>query len=341
MPPRFTERIAWGAGLFAGAALLLLAWLVRDVLLLGFAGVLLGLVFRTPAEWLAARTPVPHGLAVILVVAAIIGLLGGAFAIRGAEIRRQADELREQIPRAARGLEARLERSELGREVVENVPAPAELLPDSAGAVQRATGVVSRTFAVLANMLIVLFLGIVFALTPRVYNENAVRLVPRARRAEATEFLGAVGRTLRWWLLGRLISMTTIGILTWIGLSLLGVPLAFVLALLAALLSFVPNIGPVVSAAPAILLGLVESPQLALGVALLYLGIQAVESWLLDPVIDRKTIYLPPALTVLAQLAMAVVGGLVGVALATPMAAVAVVATRKLYVEGVLGDRTG
>lgn len=338
MPPRFSDRIAWGAGLFAGAALLLLVWMVRDVLLLGFAGILLGLVFRAPAEWLAARTSLPHGIAVIVVVLAILGLLVGAFAVRGREIRDQAQELREQIPRAAERLQAQLERSELGREVVKSVPGPGAILPDSGG-VQRAAGAVTRTFAVLANVLIVLFLGIVFALTPKVYTENALRLVPLKARARARALVGELDHTLRWWLLGRLISMSAIGLLTWIGLTVLDVPLAFVLALLAALLSFVPNIGPVVSAAPAILLGLVDGPERAMLVALLYLAVQAIESWFLDPVIDRKTIYLPPALTVLAQLAMGVIAGLGGVALATPLAAVAAVATRRLYVEGVLGDR--
>jgi predicted PurR-regulated permease PerM len=338
MPPRFSDRIAWGAGLFAGAALLLLVWMVREVLLLGFAGILLGLVFRAPAEWLAARTPLPHGIAVIVVVLAMFGMLGGAFAVRGREIRDQAQQLREQIPRAAERLQAQLERSELGREVVNNVPGPGEILPDSGG-VQRAAGAVTRTFAVLANVLIVLFLGVVFALTPRVYTENALRLVPLKSRERARALFAELDHTLRWWLLGRLISMSAIGLLTWIGLTVLDVPLAFVLALLAALLSFVPNIGPVVSAVPAILLGLVIGPERAMLVALLYLAVQAIESWLLDPVIDRKTIYLPPALTVLAQLAMGVIAGLGGVALATPLAAVAAVSTRRLYVEGVIGDR--
>ena len=331
--------MAWGAGLFAGAALLLLVWMIRDVLLLGFAGILLGLVFRAPADWLTARTAVPHGVAVMLVILAMLGLVAGVFVVRGAEIRDQANQLREEIPGAAARLQAQLERTELGREVVENVPDPAALLPDSAGAVQRATGAVTRTFAVLANMLIVLFLGIVLALTPKVYTETALRLVPQQRRARARALFADLDHTLRWWLLGRLISMSAIGLLTWIGLTVLDVPLAFVLALIAALLSFVPNIGPVVSAVPAVLLGLVQSPERALMIAGLYLAVQAIESWLLDPIIDRKTIYLPPALTVLAQLAMAVLAGLPGVALATPLAAVAAVTTRRLYVEGVLGDR--
>lgn len=132
--------------------------------------------------------------------------------------------------------------------------------------------------------------------------------------------------------------MAVIGILTAVGLALLDIPLAVVLALIAALLSFIPNIGPVLSAAPAVLLGLVESPQKALAVAGLYLGIQFVESYILAPIVDRKTIYLPPALTVVTQLTMALVAGLLGVALATPLLAMVVVLVRTLYVEDVLGD---
>jgi predicted PurR-regulated permease PerM len=133
--------------------------------------------------------------------------------------------------------------------------------------------------------------------------------------------------------------MTAIGLLTGIGLALLGIPLAFVLAVIAALLTFVPNIGPVVSAVPAVLLGLIRSPGTALAVLGLYLGVQMVESYLLSPIIDRKTVYLPPAATIAAQLVMGVAAGLLGVALATPLLAVAIVLVRTLYVEDALGDR--
>ncbi len=187
----------------------------------------------------------------------------------------------------------------------------------------------------------ILFLGIVFALGPATYLAGVVRLVPIARRDRAREILRRLGSTLRWWLFGRLISMVVIGVLTGIGLSLLGVPLAIVLALLAALLSFILNIGPILAAVPAVLLGFLQSPAQALYVGLLYLGVQIVETYVLAPFIDRKTIYLPPALTVLAQLTMAVFAGLLGVALATPILAIGVVLVRAVYVEDVLGDTIG
>jgi predicted PurR-regulated permease PerM len=335
----FLLRAGWGAGLLAGAALLLALWFLRDVVLLGFAGLLLALLLRTPADWLVHRTRLPEGVAVGLVTLAVLGLLAGLFLWRGPAIGDQVRELREQIPAAVEQLDNRLRAHDWGRFLRDNLPEPAELLPDTQGAVARATGVLSGTFTFLTNTVLILFLGLVLALAPSTYVRGAVRLVPPRRRERARDVLHQLAHTLRWWLVGRLISMAVIGVLTGVGLALLDAPLAVVLALIAALLSFIPNIGPVLSALPAVLLGLAERPRLALSVAGLYVGVQFVESYILSPIVDRKTIYLPPALTVLAQLSMAVVAGLLGVALATPLLAVVVVLVRTLYIEDGLGDR--
>ena len=334
----FLERAGWGVGFAFGAALLLLVWLARDVVLLGFAAVLLALLLRTPADWVSRRTGIPGGIAVGLVALAATLLIVAVFWLRGADIGAQFTELREQVPSAVERVEAWLRQYGWGRSLVDNVPEPEQLLPESSGVLSQATGVISRTFGVLSTFVIILFLGLVFAIGPRAYTENALRLLPSRRRDRGREILGQLASTLRWWLLGRLISMAFIGVLTGIGLMLLDVPLALILAIIAALLSFIPNIGPLLALAPAFLIGLAQSPGTALAVGALYLGVQVVESYILAPVIDRKTVYLPPAATVLAQLAMALAGGLLGVAVATPLLAATVVLVRTLYVEDVLGD---
>ena len=317
---------------------LLFVWYARDILLLAFAGVLFAVFLRSPATWLSARTPLPVPVSLAIVALSLVGLLTLAFWLHGSAIGEEAAALRERLPQAAEQLKERLAEHELGRRAIEQAPDPGTLLPDTESAVQRATGVVSRTFSMLANFAIILFIGLVVAGGPRPYVEGIVALVPSARQERAREIIAAVVGTMRWWLLGRLISMATVGVLTWLGLWLLGIPLAFVLALLAALLSFIPNLGPILSAMPAILLGLAESPRTALYVALLYMAVQAFESWVIDPIIDRKTVYLPPALVILAQLTMALIGGLLGVALATPLIAVFVVIVKMLYIEDTLGQ---
>lgn len=319
--------------------LLLFVWFVRDVLLLAFAGVLFGIFLRRLATWVSAHTPLGPSWALTLVAVALVGTFVGVFWARGPGIAEEVRTLRERLPQAAESLEARLAQYDWGQRAIEQAPSPQELLPDNPDAISRVTGVASRTFGAVASFAVILFLGLVFAATPGVYRAGLLALLPERRVARAREVLDRLYDTLWWWLVGRLASMTFIGVVTGVGLWLLGVPLAFVLGLLAALLSFIPNIGPILSAVPAILLALAQGPRQALWVALLYVGVQLVESFALDPYIDRKTVYLPPALTILAQLVLAVFTGILGVALATPLAAAAVVLVTMLYVQDVLGRR--
>ena len=336
---RGTARRALAAAASIGAVvvLLLFLWHARQVLLLGFAGVLLAIFFRRLAALIAAHTPLGPRGALPIVVVGLVGAFAAVGWLRGPVVAEEVRALRETLPAAVEALEARLVRYDWGRQVVDHTPSPAALLPDKDDVFTRATGIVSRTLGTLASFAVVLFLGIVFAATPRVYVHGILALLPAHRVARGREVLEALGDTLWWWLIGRAIAMAFLGVVTWMGLLLLGVPLAFVLALLAALLSFIPNIGPVLSALPAILLGLAQGPRVALWVALLYVGVQIVESYVLAPIIDRKTVYLPPALTVLAQLTLAAFAGLLGVALATPLVAALVVLVTMLYVQDVLG----
>lgn len=332
------------AAIMAGATaavvvVLLLLWYARDVLLLGFAGTLLAIFFRRLATLVSDHIRLPTSVSLPLVVLAIAALLSGAFVMRGPSIASEVRTLREQLPQAVEQLQQRLARYEWGRRAIEEAPSPRQLLPDDRNAVSRVTGVVSSTFSAVANFVIILFLGVVLAGTPSVYVNGLLALVPQRNVGRGREVLDTLAETLWWWLIGRVVAMTFIGLATGIGLWLLGVPLAFVLGLLAALLSFIPNIGPILSAIPAVLLALVDGPRQALWVGLLYAGVQAFESYVLDPIIDRKTVYLPPAVTVLAQLTLALFAGLLGVALATPLTAAFTVLVTMLYVQDVLGRR--
>lgn len=336
-----TRRVLINAAAVAALVIgLLFLWHARDVLLLVFGGVLLGIFLRRLATFVSAHTRLAPSPALALVLLAITGALVAAFWLQGDRIATESGRLREDLPRAMAELRARIAGSELGEDLMAELPDdPATLLPDDQDAVSQVTGFVSRTFSALAGGAVILFLGIVFAATPGIYVQGILALFPQHRVPRMREALETVSDTLWWWLIGRLISMTFIGLVTGVGLALLGVPLAFVLGLLAALLSFIPNLGPILSALPAILLGLAQGPHTALWVAALYSVVQVVESYLLEPIIDRKTIYLPPALTITAQLLMALAAGLLGVMLATPLAAAIVVLVTMLYVQDVLGRR--
>jgi len=131
-------------------------------------------------------------------------------------------------------------------------------------------------------------------------------------------------------------TMLTVGLITWLGLLLLGVPLALGLAFLAFLLEFIPVLGPIAAAVPAILVGLSVSPMLGLWVTLLYIGIQQVESYLLLPLVQRWALHFPPALSLIGILVFGVLFGWVGVLLAAPLMVATTVWVRKLYLESIL-----
>lgn len=176
------------------------------------------------------------------------------------------------------------------------------------------------------------------ALAASLYRRGLLRLLPRSGGPDAEEAMDAASGALRKWLLGKLVSMLLVGILTTTGLWLLGVPLALSLGVLAGALEFVPFIGPVVAAVPGILFAFTQSPSTALYVALLYLGIQQVESYLIMPLVQRWAVALPPALAILAVVGFGVLFGVLGLLFAVPLMVLVMVLVEKLYVETALGQ---
>ena len=172
-------------------------------------------------------------------------------------------------------------------------------------------------------MLLIFFIGLFLGIQPRLYIDGIVKLVTLSKRDRAREILGEIGAGLKWWLAGKLVAMVCVGGLTFLGLRLLGIGMALTLAVLAALLTFIPNFGPIIAAVPAVLIGLLEGPATALWIVGLYVAIQTVESYVITPLIQQQAVSLPPALTITSQLVMAVFVGGLGLALATPLTVVA------------------
>jgi predicted PurR-regulated permease PerM len=191
----------------------------------------------------------------------------------------------------------------------------------------------STTLGALVNIAVVLFMGVYMAINPGWYRRGVLRLISPPRRARAREILDAIGHTLRWWLFGRAVGMTIVGIMTTLGLWLLGVPFAAGLGVLAGLLDFVPFAGPILAAAPGVLVALSDGTIQVIYVLLLYFSIQLLEGYVLTPLIELRSVHLPPALTIGAQVLLGVLVGPIGVAVATPLTAVIVVLIEKLYVE--------
>jgi predicted PurR-regulated permease PerM len=308
-----------------------------DVFLLIFAGLLVSIFLTSLSGTLVRWVGLSSGWALAVVIVALFLFFAAASYFAAPNVADQFDDLVKKVPESVENIKAQLASYTWGKNLLEEAQ-PENMLQGSRRVIQGVGGAFSSVLGWFANFVIIVFIGLYGAIEPGLYRRGFLHLLPKRRRARAAEVLSEVGETLKWWLIGKFFGMAVIGAMTTIGLWLLNVPLALILGLIAALFTFIPNIGPILAAVPAILLGLAESPEQALYVGLLYLGTQAVESYLLTPMVQRKTIELPPALTLSAQVFMGIILGGLGVALATPLTAVALVATKMLYVEDELGD---
>lgn len=210
-----------------------------------------------------------------------------------------------------------------------------------AGARRFFFGFITSTIAAVTGVVLVLVLAIYIAAEPDTYHRGLMHVVPFAGRRRTGEVLSAMAQALRKWLVTQLIAMAAIGTVTTLTLWALGIEAALPLGILAGLLEFVPTVGPLLSAVPAIAMGFVESPQKALYVGLAYIAIQQMENHLLIPFLMRSGVDLPPALTIIAQALMALVFGFLGLLVAVPMLAATLVAVKMLYVNDVVGDPVG
>ncbi len=213
-----------------------------------------------------------------------------------------------------------------------------EIFTGGATVLLRIAGVFSTAFGVLAGLLIVLLIGIFFAASPETYRNGFLRLLPVAKRKRVAEVMDETAHVLRWWILGQMVSMAVVGSLVTVGLWFLGVPLAPVLGLISMLCTFVPYLGPIVSAIPGLLIAWSVSPTLLLYALILYLVVENLEGSVITPLIQQRAVKLPPGLTIGAQMLAGVVWGVLGIVFATPLLAAAMVVIKRLYVEDVLGD---
>jgi predicted PurR-regulated permease PerM len=331
--------MALGLSVLVGVLVLMTA-LALDVLLLSFLSLLLALGLRDTARRLSRHTrlPLPAALVAVMIV---LTALGWAFVTLAApSVAAQSKELARTLPQSLERLQQALAGTEWGRTALASLPQPQEVLPRARELLGRATGVFSATFGVLANVFVLVTVTLFLAFELGGYKEAALRLVPPARRLRAREVMDEVGRTLSLWLVGRVIAMVAISVLTAVGLWVLGVPLALILALIAGLLNFIPNIGPIVALVPAGLLAMVQGPRTLLWVIVLYSAIQLIESYVLTPYIQQKAVDVPPAMLIVTQVIAGVLLGFLGLLLATPLVAAVMVLVRRLYVEDFLERET-
>lgn len=320
----------------AGAHLLLVE--LSHYLAVFFCSVLAALALDAAASRLTFGGRLPRALSMGLVVLGLLGLVAALGWWLGPKLIEQFEALAEQVTRGLDTARRWFERSPLGQRVRDE-------LPDLNGGATEARAVVENTgkflgagFTVLGDYLIFLVIAVFLAADPDRYTRGAVRLLPTRHRGRALEVLSAAGAALRRWLLARGLLMLLVAVLFGAGLFVLGVPLAVPLALLAGAFSFVPYVGPTLAVIPALAVALLESPTRALYVGGVYLIVQLIESYVVEPLVEGRAVSLPPALIVISQVINTLWLGPIGVLLATPLLVVIVVSLQILYLRGVLGE---
>ncbi|GAB3550180.1 AI-2E family transporter [Noviherbaspirillum agri] len=335
-----TETLIRATVVAAVALITLLILYASEIFLVVFAGMLLAILFRAMSNWIARWTGLADKWATAIALLTPFLLLGLFFWYIAPDVSDQASELADRVPKAFRQLQEQLLQYDWANRIMEQQGKLQDAMPSGSKAVSLFTKFFSSTFGAIGNLVIALAIGIFLSINPQTYVGGLMHLVPLDKRRRAGEVLEATRSTLASWLTAKLIEMAVIGVLTTIGLWIIGIDLALVLGIIAALLSFIPNIGPIISVIPALLIALVDGFDQVLYVIALYAGIQTVESYILTPLLQQHMVDLPPALTVGMQVLGGFLAGALGVILATPLTAAAMVMIRMWYVEDMLGDRS-
>ncbi|NLE88339.1 MAG: AI-2E family transporter [Myxococcales bacterium] len=320
------------------AGVYLLFFLLVELFVIWFSAALIAIALDAPTVLLQRRLRLPRTIALILVILALLGFWTGVGAWVGPQVAEQFEHLQEQVQLGLESAQSWLRGNEPFRSLMRLVPSAESVTPPVGELVRRTQGAVLSGFSVVANLLITIFVGCFFAASPRRYTEGALLLLPEDRRAGGRRVLAAIARALRWWLVARVLLMLFIGVLFGIGLWILDIPLKLPLAVLAGILNFIPYVGPLLAYVPIVTVSLLVGPKVALYVSILYISVQFVESYLAEPLIEARTVSLPPALIILAQVVSVVWVGFIGVLLATPLLITVVVGVQLLYVRRVLHE---
>ena len=307
----------------------LFVWYAWRLLLLAFAGLLLAVILHAFADGFQRITHLGPKASFTLTVVSLVILIALAVWLIAPAAISEGSQVVAVIPKSLAQAKQHLNQTTWGSFIVR----VGQRAMSSGAEGSRITSIASGFVDALGAAVVVVVVGFYAALNPGEYSGGLLRLVPEKHRQRAHEVAREAMYTLRWWLLGQLVPMSVLGIATMIGLWILGIPLAFVLGLFTAFMIFIPYLGALASAIPAILVALQMGPMKAAYVAILYVCIHSAEGYVLTPLVQKRAVRLPPIMTILAQLLMWIITGLLGVALATPLAAVGLVVVKILYLH--------
>jgi predicted PurR-regulated permease PerM len=342
------NNLAWaisvgGIGTVLFATLVLFTWYFAATLFLIFAGMLLGVALNAMTELLGRVVGLAHALRLTIVCLVLAGLLSGVIFLGGTTIAQQATALSNTIKSQLVTVKSFLEKNgidtsyfDLGNPnasgdssapatpgaATHNLPSAGTIASSGGAIVSQTLKLLLGTVSAVGNFFIVLFLGLTFAAQPSVYRKGLLFIVPARHRARATVIVDRIGETLERWLIAQMVTMAVVFLVTWIGLAIIGVQSSFILGIQAGLLTFIPTVGPLVAGLIVVLASLATGWVAAASALVLVLGVHALESYILTPILQRQALDIPPATLFAFQILLGVVFGIWGLALALPVMAI-------------------
>ncbi len=315
-----TRREIKRAGVWIGmAALAALVVLLIQPLLIILAGLVFASMLDGGVRLLGRILPIGRGWRLLIVCVLTMVFIVGVFYLTGVQMAEQISQLRSTLEGQAVRVTAWLTQQGL-------MPAASDIsgiARQALSSVGRLTSWVGTAVGALTTMFMIMIIGLFVAIEPRVYDRGVQWMVPREHRDEFAITIGRMAHTLRRLLAGRLLGMVAEGILTWLALLLGGVPMALILGILTGMLAFIPNIGAFVSGLLMVAVGFSAGTETGLWAIGTYFVVQTFDGYVLLPMVARKTVDMPPALTLATQIMASALFGILGLALADPMTAMA------------------
>lgn len=334
-PPN-SRRASRIAGVASIVGVVVLLAMVPEAVFSVLAGILIAIFLSTVAGAIARHSPIPYGAALAALVLGGIGALLCAILYLGPQLVEQLSGLAQQLPRALHDVS---EHARAWTAQRFGIAIDGFQHADGQSLIAGARGVVTALGAIAAGVIVAVFIGLYGAISPRAYVEAALKLVPPEKRGRAEEIFGEIGKRLGRWMIGRVASMTIVGVASAIALAALKVPLALSLGLLAGTFTFIEYIGAIASAIPPMVLALADEPIKAVWVLVLFTAIHVVDGYLLTPFIVRTAVRFSPAFTISAQALFGALFGVIGLTFASPFVIVCATIIEMLYVEDTIGQR--
>ncbi|MFD0794420.1 AI-2E family transporter [Mucilaginibacter litoreus] len=309
---------------------ILIARVAFNVLLMILAGSLIAVYFHGLADIIQRRTKWSRKVCMTISVLGSFLILGTLLWFMGTTIQGQIAILSESLPETINNFKAKLGTSPLGAKVLEYFNNGDD---NTDKLFSTARSFLGTSFGVLGNIYIMLFLGIFFTTHPSLYKDGIIKLFPPRNKPLAKQIIDRTSQALKGWLKSTMLSMVLIFIMISIGLYIIGIPVALVLALLTGLLKLIPNFGSLAAMIPGVLLALTKDLNTAIITALLYMVSQTIVSNIVTPLIQKKMINIPPALTIISQVIMGVLSGVLGIILAVPLLSIGIILIDEIYIK--------